>query len=410
MDHQITQSSNNRRYKVIALIIVVVTLVIIILRSYQSPSLSLNDIQTEFISNGDLNITAKGFGKFFSRSDEVISSKIAGRVEEVLLYPGDIVSKDQLIIQLSNTDLDYEFLQQKHSLESLKIQWYEDELNLEEQINVIQDDVELLELGLKIKEKTNTSNFKLYKDGIVSEINYLKSESELEIAKLKLKNLNRKITRFQNKQINQKLVNSKKLDLELAKYTNLENKIMHKQIYSTINGVIKQINLNKGDEIKIGNILSVIGSKQPDAAKIEFPQYFLNSLTVGMQVDMAYADETVSAHISRVNPKINDNYVTVEVSLPEKSTQSALIDMNINAEINIRRLTNVFYLHQPSYFNSDDPYLFIIKDNRIIKTKVTADIVGNNYIVIRSGVLEKDHVIISDHKELHNNIELKIND
>jgi len=409
MDHQITQSNKKFNIKTVSIIIVIMlTAIFLVIKLNKPPGLLLTEIQSEKISFGELNITAKGFGHFFSRSDEVISSKIAGRVEKILLYPGDSVIKGQLIIQLSNTDLDYEFLQQKNSLESLKIQWYEEDLNLDEKSNDLNDEVEQVELELKIKEKTNTSNLKLRKNGIVSEISFLKSESEFELAKLKLKTLKRKIIRLAKKQENQKLVHSKKLDLELSKYNNFASKISFKNITSPINGVIKQINLNKGDEITLGKTLAVIGSKQPDAAKIEFPQYFLDSLTVGMTVNMFYADEHISAQISRVDPKINNNYVTVEVSIPAQSAQSALIDMNITAQIKVRQLTDVYYVHQPSYFNTNDPYLFIINDNKITKTSVVAHPEGNNYLIVTLGVSEDDNILISDHKELENNIELNL--
>lgn len=408
MDYQITPDKKFSPIKVMVFTIVGLSALYIFSQLFQPKRLSLKEIQIEHVSYGNLDIKAKGFGTFFSRSDEILSAKISGRVEKVLRYPGDVVKKGELLLQLSNADLDYDFVQQQNMLESDKIQWYEEDLNVNERINEVKDDLEQIVLELKIKKKTNESNLKLRKKGIVSEINFLKSESDYELAQLKYKSLNRKLNRLNKKLENQKLIHDKKLALARAKYTNFEDKIKYKNVKSPIDGIVKQIALNKGDEVNLGQTLIVIGSKQPDAAKIEFPQYFLNNLKVGMQVNMSYADENLSAYISRVNPKINNNYVTIEVSLPQGSAKSALIDMNISAEIDIRNLKDVFYVHQPSYYQEQQPFLFVKKDLELIKTPIQAEIVGNNYLVISTGVSESDEILISDHKELKNHTKIGI--
>ena len=408
MDHQITpvKKFNTKFFFLFGIVSILV--IFLLIQIFQPSRLSLEMMQLETISYGSLKIKAKGFGTFFSRNDEVLSAKISGRVEKVLLYPGDVVKKGQLLLQLSNADLDYDFIQQQNILESQKIQWFEENLNIKEHINEVTDNIEQIELELRIKKKINESNLKLRKKGIVSEINFLKSESDFELALLKHKSLKRKLNRLKEKLENQKLIHSKKLSLELAKYNNSENKINYKIVKSPIDGIVKQINLSKGDEVNLGQTLVVIGSKQPDAAKIDFPQYFLNNLKVGMTVDMKYATESLSAHISRVNPKINNSYVTVEVSLPRGSAKSALIDMNISAEIDIRELKEVYYVHEPSYYQEKKPFLFVKKGDELIKKSVQAEAVGNNYIIITAGVSESDIVLISDHEELENKTKIGI--
>ena len=267
--------------------------------------------------NGDTlsisEVTAGEFNDYIRISGQVhpmttiqVSPREAGIVEEIVLEEGTQVKAGDVILRLSNDDLDLEILnseanlaEKENALRNTMIQMEQEKMQLS--LNILE-----LQTEVKRKGRTLESQKRLFDDGLIGKEEYLRSEEdyvlfckklEVTIARAEQDSMYREV---QIKQMEESLANMK---LNMQRIRKRKDNL---DVKAPIDGVLGLIEVGLGESVgsgrKIGQI-NAVGSYKIEA---QIDEHYIDRVSAGLTATFERQNETYDAVIRKVYPEVRN--------------------------------------------------------------------------------------------------------
>ncbi|MCF6287838.1 MAG: HlyD family efflux transporter periplasmic adaptor subunit [Proteobacteria bacterium] len=402
MDVSLEPQEKKFKYFIFIIIIIIIILAIAFYKYINNVSVKYHDLVFKKVQYGHISLKAKGFGYFTFKTNEKINAVVSGTVDFINVFPGDEVAKGQLLLSMTNKELSFQLQQAKDEYEHIKLNTLESNLVSDLEISSTLNKIKQLNLRQEVLQKIKNSTHELYKKGIISKNNYLLKESEYKLILLDLQSVRDKYAQLKKSKRAKKEIQRKKYLFEEKKIEKTNKDVNDLKIYSPIAGIMKDLRVEKGDNLNIGAEIAILGAKTPDIALLEFSQYYINDLQVGKLISLFYNNHKLDAKITRIEPTIKDGYVKVEVKFNTKDALEAVDNLRVRGEFVQQHIENVLFIQKPSYFNDTDSFVYVLFNDNMLKKHINAEIVSDAYLLIKTGIVKGEKVLISNHKELDN--------
>jgi len=367
--------------------------------SLNQVTLTKKDLLISQVQQGDLAITVDGYGKLVSEKLQLITALTQATVEEILLKPGAIVSKDSVIVRLANPELQLnvenaqqELAQYKANLRQLSVNQTRELLTEQATIAEIKSRYE----AAKLKRVAEQS---LIADGIVSDLTFKQSQ-------LNENQLSERVSILSEKLQQLYLVHSEAINIQkerikqrLGRLSIAKSRLEKLQVKAGFDGVLQRLSVNLGQSLAPGQEVALIGSIKDLIAEIKVPQNQSYLVKLGQKVIIDTRQTTITGVVARIDPVVEDNTVSIDVKLPNNLPESAKPQQNIDAEIVSKTLNNIKYIERPANLKAQSTLslyqLNQAQDLAASKPVEFGEKTGR-YIEILSEVNIGDRFIISD--------------
>jgi HlyD family secretion protein len=382
--------------------------------NWQANALNKQSLLLANVKQGPISLTVSGYGQLRSKYARVITAPDTAQVEEVLLQPGSRVSKDTVLIRLSNPNLvqalnraRLALARQKAAYEALKLRQQGELLSLQGNLALLQSELESAQLKQQAEQQ-------LAQQGIVSSLDY--KRSQLTVAQLtkRVQLANQQLTQAhalhqQGLQVEHDLVSEYEISFQAA-----QQAVDKLAVTAGIDGMLQQLNVTQGQTTALGTTLAVVGSEHQLLADLQVPEREASSVQIGQDAVINTFSGTVAAKVNRINPIVNNGRVVIELELTGALPSNARPLLTIEGDIIIEQLENALYMRRASFLAANSPHhLFVLSNNQseVIKTEFEFGKLAGDNIVINSGANAGDTVVISDLSDfkhltsvkLHNN-------
>ena len=256
------------------------------------------------VSAGEFNDYIRVSGQVHPMTTIQLSPRESGIVEEIVIEEGTQVKAGDVIIRLSNDDLDMEILnseanlaEKENALRNTMIQMEQEKMQLS--LNILE-----LETEVKRKGRTLESQKRLFDDGLIGKEEYLRSvedyvlfckKLEVTLARAEQDSIYRTV---QIQQMEESLKNMK-LNMERIRRRtdNLAVKAPIDGELGLLEGVLGQ---SIGSGAKIGQINAL------DSHKIEalIDEHYIDRVSAGLTATFERQNETYDAVIRKVYPEV----------------------------------------------------------------------------------------------------------
>lgn len=174
---------------------------------YQKIYIPKHTFTTINATTGNMSVKVNGIGNVGSKEIYKIGSIYGGKVFSFEVNEGDFIKKGNLIAQIDSVDLKSKILEQKATIKKL------------------QNDIKSLKLSKQsaistynYQEQIFKKNQKLFKKGVIAELDFKKFKTNKDVAKLSVSSISSKIDSLYN-QIDQINANRDGLNERLSRYT-----------------------------------------------------------------------------------------------------------------------------------------------------------------------------------------------
>lgn len=255
-------------------------------------------VEKHQVKHGKIIDEVMGTGALDAKIKMTISSKISGRIEDVLVDQGDKVSADQLVVTLDDDQLK---LQVKVALTNLK--------TIESGVNKVKRDLKFAEVVLSNAVKTYNRYIKLMPKAISQE-KFDKATEELGMARARYSRAEAAVIEAKNKVIEAKKV------LELRKA-----QLDDSQIRAPFDGIIINRERDPGNIVIPGSaILSLISTKVL-WVRAWVDETELAKIKVGQLAGIIFRSEPEHTYPGKVAR------IAIEV---DRETREFIVDVNVN--------------------------------------------------------------------------------
>lgn len=358
-----------------------------------------SQIWTDTIKRGDLAIQVEGFGKLKSKEQRLLSAPDNAIVEEIILKPGSLVTKDSIIARLSNPQITQQVKDAKRILANTKTSYLQLELNQKREILSVQAQQEQLLSELEIAELKVSAEQKLVTKGIISELTFKRSQ-------LNFRQLSRRITIEKSRLEQLRAVHQKELEIALDKIAQqaeqvavIAERFNKLTVKAGINGVVQALPVELGQSVNLGQQIALVGSVDSLYAMINVSQSAIEQVAINQVVIIDTRAGNVAGVVSRINPVVKQGMIAIEVSLTGELPNNARPELNVDAIIAIGMLTNTTYIKKPVNVTAGmktSLFRLLTDSSQAEQVSITFGQESDEFIEIISIVNTTDTFILSD--------------
>ena len=264
-----------------------------------SETLTISEVRA-----GEFNDYIRISGQVHPMTTIQLSPRESGIVEEIVIEEGTQVEAGDVIIRLSNDDLDMEILnseanlaEKENALRNTMIQMEQEKMQLS--LNILE-----LETEVKRKGRTLESQKRLFEDGLIGKEEYLRSEEDYTLYCKKLEvTLARaeQDSMYRSVQIQQMEESLKNMKINMQRIRNRKENLAVK---APIDGELGLLEVVLGQSIgsgaKIGQI-NALGSYKIEAL---IDEHYIDRVSAGLTATFERQSETFDAVIRKVYPEV----------------------------------------------------------------------------------------------------------
>ena len=258
------------------------------------------------VTSGEFNDYIRISGQVHPMTTIQVSPREAGIVEEIVIEEGTQVQAGDVIIRLSNDDLDLEILnseanlaEKENALRNTMIQMEQEKMQLS--LNILE-----LETEVKRKGRALESQKRLFDDGLIGKEEYLRSEEDYTLFCKKLEVTIARAEQdsmYRNVQIRQMEESLKNMKLNMERIRRRKDNL---SVKAPIDGVLGLIEVGLGESVgsgrKVGQI-NAIGSYKIEA---QIDEHYIDRVSAGLSATFERQNETYDAVIRKVYPEVRN--------------------------------------------------------------------------------------------------------
>jgi HlyD family secretion protein len=369
------------------------------IRSSGLVSVTRNEILIEKVLQGNVDVVVDGFGTLRSNKQQLISSLTKATVKEIVLRPGAQVTTNSIVAYLENSELNEEVKgaqlqleQAKANLRQLKLSQEREYLNELAKIDEAASNYEKVKLRRMAHEK-------LIARGTIPRIDFQELVLDEEQLAKHLNILKRRIAQLslaynEALKIEEERVKQQESLLNIA-----QSRVDALVVHAGMDGVLQRLSVEIGQSLNPGQEIALIGSSTDLVALIKVPQSEAQIVVVGQDAIISIREENIKGKVSRIDPRVENNTVNIEISLPEKLPPSALPQLNVDAKIIAETLKHITYIKRPAKAQSNSKtqlYRMDVDQKYAQIQSVQFGRRAGEYIEILSGAKTNDLFITSD--------------
>ncbi|HEX7049895.1 MAG TPA: HlyD family efflux transporter periplasmic adaptor subunit [Longimicrobiales bacterium] len=401
MDIPREKPKNRRRYFYVGggLAAVVLTTVALSRLEPAAPTVERATIWTDTVQRGTMVREVRGPGKLVPERIQWISTLTPGRVERILAEPGMEVTRETVLLELSNPDVNIQALGAEQQLTAARATLVSLRTQLETQRLNQEAMVATAESAYREALRNVETNRQLAKEGLIAPNELARSQDQAEEFKTKLE-IERKRLEILSESVDDQLaVQQAQVDRlrAVAEFQRAQVEAMH--VRAGADGVLQELPLEVGQWVTPGMTLAKVVQPGRLKAELRIPETQAKDVAIGQKATIDTRNSLIKGHVSRIDPAVQDGTVTVDVALDEALPPGARPDLSVDGTIEIERLDDVLFVGRPGYGQPESTVgLFKVVDDgdAAIRVNVRLGRASVNTIEVREGLQVGDIVILSD--------------
>ena len=270
------------------------------------------------VTSGEFNDYIRLSGQVQPMTTVQLSPRESGIVEQIVIEEGTSVKAGDVIIILSNDDLDLEILNSEANLAEKENALRNTMIQMEQEKMLLKLNIVELETDVKRKGRALESQKRLYDDGLIGKEEYMRSEEdyilyckklEVNMAKAEQDSIYRSV---QIQQMQESLKNMK---------LNMERIRLRKEnlaVRAPIDGELGLLDVVLGQSVSSGMKIGQINDMDNYKIEVLIDEHYIDRINPGLSATFERQNETYGATIRKVYPEVRGGKFQADFKFSEE--------------------------------------------------------------------------------------------
>jgi multidrug resistance efflux pump len=368
-----------------------------------APSVNANTVWRDTVQQGTMIRQVRGPGTLVPESMRWITAVTAGRIEQILSLPGTPVERGDLIMRMSNPDVDMQLLQARQQLSQAEAALAQLRTTLQTQELTQRGTVATVRTQYLDTKRVYETNQRLFDENpdLVARADLDRSLEAMQELETRLQIEEDRLAVMENTQQDQIDAQNR----QIARLTELvqfnQDRLQSMQVTVPVAGVLAPLDipLQEGQWVQSGQQLSRVVVPGRLKAEIRIPQTQAQDVVVGQTALIDTRTDTIEGQVVRIDPAVRNGTVTIDVALPPNLPPSARPDLSVDGNVIIERLEDVIYVGRPTFGQANQQVsIFRVTEDGQYADRITIRLGASsvNEIEVQEGLQPGDVVILSD--------------
>lgn len=401
MDVAREPKSKKKRYIYIGLGVVGLIAVTIFLANLEpaAPSVDRDILLIGTVERGSFVREVRGPGTLVPEQITFVSALTGGRVEQVLVDPGETVTDTTLLVVLSNPDVELDALNAQQQLTAARARLVELERSLgtmllQQEATVAQAEADWLDA-----QREAEAFRELVQNQTVSRNEASRAIERERAARVRLDTERRRLELMEQTNANQLEVQREQVRRLESVLAYRERRVESMRVVAQASGVIQDFDLEIGQWIQPGTTLARVAQPGRLQAELRIPEVQARDVQIGQPVVIDTRTDSIAGRVRRVDPNVQGGSVLVEVRLEGELPPGARPDLSVDGTIEIERLQDVLFVDRPAYGQANSTvslFKVLPGEDEAVRVTVRLGRSSVNQIEILEGLQEGDRIILTD--------------
>ncbi len=409
MDIIIDNSKKRKRQKLIAIgagIVVVLVLVFSFKDSGQRKyTSSIDKFTIATVTQAIFNDYIAIEGKALPMKSIFLDAIEGGVIEKVLVEDGELVVRNQPLIELSNTNLQLDIMARQTSLYELMDRLQTTKINYEKNRTNLLLQLSDLDYQFLEAEKSMQISASLIQEKVISTKEGFDIENKYKY--LKNKRLLTKKLLIQDSLSAMEAVKQMRdgIDRMHENMKVMKTKLGHLVIKAPLTGKLTSLDAVVGELKQQGSHLAKIDLPNDFKIMAAVDEFYINKITEGQKGNMTLQNKIVDIEVNKIYPNVKNGKFDIELYFSDKNDNITFKGVKKGQTFYIKLALsdskNALVVPKGQFYNqTGGNWIFVLKDNKAIKRDISIGRQNPEYLEVTGGLSENEQVIISGYDNL----------
>lgn len=323
-----------------------------------------------------------------------------GRVEKIFVEDGAILNKDDLIMKLSNSDIELNFMQQQTQMYEVIDRLQNTKLNIEQTRFTRENEMaQLSHEVLMAKDEFNRQK-KFYEENVISKKEYLDAKRDYEL-KLKKLDITRRSVRYDSlssvKQIARINDNIERMytNLELLK-KNLELLFIKAPISGKLSNFSAEIGETKNRGENLGQIDMLDGFK----LRASIDERYINRVYKGQGAEFDFKGQTYQLEIDKIYTQVSQGSFEVDMVFKKEAPEDIKRGQTLQLRLKFSGVSDAVIVRRGGFYQeTGGNWIYVVDETGGFAYKRDIRIGRQNtrYYEVLEGLKPGEKVVISSY-------------
>jgi multidrug efflux pump subunit AcrA (membrane-fusion protein) len=364
-----------------------------------APEMERSTLLIDTVRRGPMIRQVHANGALVAEDQRIVSALTAGRVERVQVRPGARVAADQVLVELSNPDVQLESLDAERNLKLAEADLASLKSNLEAARLGQASALAAARTELREAQRAVAVAERLSSEGLSSAMDLERARDRLAEAEERHDMEQRRLAvadEALEAQIELRRADAERLRA-IARFQH--QRVASMQVRAGQRGVVQQLDLEPGQWVQSGTPLAKVASPDRLKAVLQVPDVQARDLAIGLAATVDTRDGIVRGRVVRIDPAVQNGTVAVDIALDGRLPRGARPDLSVDGTILIERIASVLSVGRPVEGGGEGPArLFRLEPDghAAVRVPVTLGRTSFDAVEVLAGLREGDQVILSE--------------
>jgi len=376
-----------------------------------SQTIERSAVLIDSVRRGDVVREVRGPGTLVPEHIRWITAQTSARVERLASESGKEVNAGDLLLELSNPDLQIQTMQAEQQVRQAQIELLNLRTTLRSQLLTQQGVVATMKTQNVSAMQELSAADSLAKRGLMSPFEMSNKKAQADEFTTRLRVEQERLKLMEDAIEAQIATQASQVNQLRAIASNQQNRLLSLHVRAPDRGVLQDLTLQLGQWVPEGTTLAKVVQPGDLKAVLRIPESQAKDVAIGQKASIDTRNGLVPGHVTRKDPSAQGGTVTVDVTLDGALPAGAVPDLSVDGTIVIERLTNVLYSGRPAFSaGSGSASLFKITDGGKFAVRVPVELGKSsvNVIEIIRGLEIGDKIIVSDMSQFANVAKVRI--
>jgi HlyD family secretion protein len=364
-----------------------------------APSIERATLLIGTVKRGPMLRQVHANGLLVPEDQRIVSALTAGRVEKVLVRPGAKVQPNDVLVELSNPDVQLEALDAERQLKLAEAELASLRANLETTRLGQASALAASRTELRESERAVAVAERLANEGLTSAMDRDRAQDRLTEAKERYDMEKQRLEVANDAlraQIELRRADARRL-MAIARFQ--RERAASMSVRAGAEGQVQQLDLQPGQWVQSGHPLAKVAGSDHLKAVLQVPDTQARDLALGLPAVVDTRNGTIQGRVVRIDPGVQNGTVAVDIALEGALPKGARPDLSVDGTIEIEKIAEVLSVGRPAVGSAESTVrLFKLEPDGHAATRVPVKLGRGSFdaVEVLEGLREGDRVILSE--------------
>lgn len=369
-------------------------------------------ITVNTVKFGEFNDYIRVSGQVQPMTTIQLSPQEGGLVEQIVMEEGSHVNQGDVIVVLSNENLDLQILNSEAELAEKENILRNTLISMEQQKLSLQQERLQLNVDVRRAKRDFDSKKALYNDQLIAKEIFLQAEEDYQLAldKLELvKNRARQDSLYRSveiEQMNESLANMR-INMQM-----IRKRKDNLSIKAPIDGELGLLDVVLGQSVGAGTKIGQINNLESYKIEAQIDEHYIDRVITGLSATFERQGETYDALLRKVYPEVRDGKFKADFKFNGEQPENIRSGQTYYLNLQLGQPTEGLIIPRGSFYQkTGGKWIYVVSDDGTKATKREIRIGRQNpqYYEVLEGLSEGEKVIVSGYDNFGENDVLVIN-